>query len=89
MLENYEVGCADAVVEDGRAARRRLQEERPGVGARRPPPAHLLVRGQPVARSGYSGIDAVITFPWGTPHIHFNVWLHGRPVDPNLLFTVT
>jgi len=39
-------------------------------------------RGQPVARSGYSGLDGVITFPWGTPHIHFNVWLHGRPVDP-------
>jgi len=42
----------------------------------------LVGRGQPVARSGYSGIDGVITFPWGTPHIHFNVWLHGRPVDP-------
>lgn len=39
-------------------------------------------RGQPVAVSGYSGIDAVVTFPWGTPHIHFNVWLDGEPVDP-------
>ncbi len=42
----------------------------------------VVGRGQPVARSGYSGLDGVITFPWGTPHIHFNVWLHGRPVDP-------
>jgi len=42
----------------------------------------VVGRGQPVARSGYSGLDGVITFPWGTPHIHYNVWLHGRPVDP-------
>ncbi|MCA9494145.1 MAG: M23 family metallopeptidase, partial [Myxococcales bacterium] len=39
-------------------------------------------RGQPVALSGYSGIDALVTFPWGTPHIHFNVWLDAEPVDP-------
>lgn len=42
----------------------------------------VVQRGQPVALSGYSGIDALITFPWGTPHIHFNVWLDARPVDP-------
>ncbi|MFT6145427.1 MAG: murein DD-endopeptidase [Myxococcota bacterium] len=39
-------------------------------------------RGQTIAISGYSGLDALITFPWGTPHIHFNVWLNGVPVDP-------
>ncbi|MCA9568415.1 MAG: M23 family metallopeptidase [Myxococcales bacterium] len=39
-------------------------------------------RGQTVALSGYSGLDALVTFPWGTPHIHFNVWLDGVPVDP-------
>lgn len=39
-------------------------------------------RGQPVAISGYSGLDAVVTFPFGTPHIHYNVWLNGEPVDP-------
>lgn len=42
----------------------------------------LVRRGQPIAISGYSGLDALITFPWGTPHIHFNVWLDGTPVDP-------
>jgi len=42
----------------------------------------VVKRGQPIALSGYSGIDALITFPWGTPHIHFNVWLNGVPVDP-------
>ena len=42
----------------------------------------VVKRGQPIALSGYSGLDALITFPWGTPHIHFNVWLNGVPVDP-------
>lgn len=39
-------------------------------------------RGETIALSGYSGLDALVTFPWGTPHIHFNVWLNTRPVDP-------
>ncbi len=39
-------------------------------------------RGEPIALSGYSGLDAVVTFPFGTPHIHFNVWLNAEPVDP-------
>jgi len=39
-------------------------------------------RGQPIALSAYSGIDAVVTFPWGVPHVHFNVWLGGEYVDP-------
>ncbi|MFO0556997.1 MAG: M23 family metallopeptidase [Polyangiales bacterium] len=42
----------------------------------------LVARGQPIALSGYSGIDAVLTFPWGTPHVHFNTWLDGEYVDP-------
>jgi len=42
----------------------------------------VVGRGQPIAISGYSGLDGLITFPWGVPHIHLNVWLHARPVDP-------
>lgn len=39
-------------------------------------------RGEPIAVSGYSGLDGFVTFPWGTPHVHFNVWLGGDPIDP-------
>ena len=39
-------------------------------------------RGEPFAVSGYSGLDGAVTFPWGTPHIHFNTWLDAEPVDP-------
>ncbi len=39
-------------------------------------------RGEVIALSGYSGIDGVVTFPWGAPHVHFNVWLDGEYVDP-------
>ncbi len=39
-------------------------------------------RAQPVALSGYSGIDGFTTFPFGAPHVHFNVWLDGEYVDP-------
>ncbi|MBI4956869.1 MAG: M23 family metallopeptidase [Myxococcales bacterium] len=39
-------------------------------------------RGELVAVSGYSGLDALVTFPFGVPHVHFNVWLDGVPVDP-------
>lgn len=42
----------------------------------------VVGRGTPIAVSGYAGIDGVITFPWGTPHIHFNVWHGVVPVDP-------
>jgi murein DD-endopeptidase MepM/ murein hydrolase activator NlpD len=41
-----------------------------------------VVRGQVIALSGYSGIDGFVTFPWGIPHVHWNVWLDGRHVDP-------
>jgi len=42
----------------------------------------LLRTGEPYAITGYSGLDGFATFPWGVPHIHFNVWLNGVPVDP-------
>jgi murein DD-endopeptidase len=42
----------------------------------------FVSRGQPIALSGYSGVDALVTFPFGLPHIHFNVWLNAEPVDP-------
>ena len=41
-----------------------------------------VARGQPIALSGYSGIDGLSTFPWGAPHVHYNVWHNGRYVDP-------
>jgi murein DD-endopeptidase len=39
-------------------------------------------RGEPVALSGASGVDMVLAFPWNAPHVHYNVWLNGVPVDP-------
>lgn len=42
----------------------------------------VFKRAQPMALSGYSGIDGLATFPWGVPHVHFNTWLDGEPVDP-------
>jgi len=39
-------------------------------------------RGETIALSGYSGLDGFVTFPFGVPHIHFNTWLNGEPVDP-------
>lgn len=45
-------------------------------------PGDVLQRGQAIAISGYSGLDAAVTFPFGVPHVHFNVWLNGVPVDP-------
>jgi murein DD-endopeptidase len=41
-----------------------------------------IQQGEPIAWSGYSGLDAVISFPFGIPHVHFNVWFNGTPVDP-------
>jgi murein DD-endopeptidase len=41
-----------------------------------------LHRGQAIAISGYSGLDGAVTFPFGIPHVHFNVWLNGLPIDP-------
>lgn len=45
-------------------------------------PGQIVARGQPIALSGYSGLDAVVTLGLNTPHIHFNVWLNGEPIDP-------
>ncbi|TNE51160.1 MAG: M23 family metallopeptidase [Deltaproteobacteria bacterium] len=42
----------------------------------------VVSRGQVIALSGYSGLDALVTFPFGVPHIHFNVWLNCEPIDP-------
>lgn len=41
-----------------------------------------VARGEPIAISAYSGIDGLTTFPFGAPHVHFNVWLDGEYVDP-------
>lgn len=45
-------------------------------------PGQRVKRGQRIAFSGYSGIDALVGFPWAPPHVHFNVWLDGEYVDP-------
>lgn len=45
-------------------------------------PGDRLRRGEPFALSGYSGLDSLVTFPLGVPHVHFNTWLQGEPVDP-------
>jgi len=42
----------------------------------------IVRAGDPIAVTGYSGLDGFITFPWGIPHVHFNCWLDGVPVDP-------
>jgi len=41
-----------------------------------------VARGEPIALSGYSGLDGLSTFPWGAPHVHYNVWFNGAYVDP-------
>jgi hypothetical protein len=42
----------------------------------------VIDRGAPIALSGYSGIDGMITYPFGIPHVHFNVWINSVPIDP-------
>jgi murein DD-endopeptidase MepM/ murein hydrolase activator NlpD len=44
--------------------------------------ADFVQRGDTIALSGASGIDALAAFPWNCPHVHFNTWLDGVPVDP-------
>lgn len=46
------------------------------------PVGTVLQRGEPFALSAYSGLDAILAFPWSPPHVHFNTWLDGEPVDP-------
>lgn len=45
-------------------------------------PGEIVRRGQPIALAGLSGIDGFLTFPFSTPHVHFNVWREGAYVDP-------
>lgn len=45
-------------------------------------PGQRVKRGQRVALSGYSGIDALVGFPWTPPHVHMNCWLNCAYVDP-------
>lgn len=42
----------------------------------------VVRRGDLLAYTGYSGLDGASTVPFGVPHVHFNVWLNGEPVDP-------
>jgi len=41
-----------------------------------------VARGQPIALSGASGLNFVGSLLADPPHLHFNVWLDGVPVDP-------
>jgi murein DD-endopeptidase len=41
-----------------------------------------VLREQPIALSGASGVDSTLMFPWVAPHVHFNVWLGGVAADP-------
>ncbi len=41
-----------------------------------------VCRGEVVALSGTAGFDMLTGFPWVPPHVHFMVWVRGRPVDP-------
>ncbi len=41
-----------------------------------------VARGQVIALSGYSGIDALASLGAVAPHLHFNVYLGGVQVDP-------
>jgi len=45
-------------------------------------PGQRVRRAEPIALSGSSGVDCVSMFPWTAPHVHFNVWLDGKNVDP-------
>lgn len=42
----------------------------------------VVERAEPIALSAYSGLDALVAFPWSVPHVHFNVWLDGEYTDP-------
>lgn len=45
-------------------------------------PGDVVTRGQPLALSGYSGLDALASLGAVAPHLHFNVYLGGVQVDP-------
>lgn len=39
-------------------------------------------RGEVIGLSGASGLEFMLFFPWVSPHVHFNTWLNGTPMDP-------
>lgn len=39
-------------------------------------------RGQSVGLSGAAGLELLLFFPWVAPHVHMNVVLNSKPVDP-------
>ncbi len=45
-------------------------------------PGQTVARGEPIALSGASGLNFVAALGADPPHLHFNVWLDGEPVDP-------
>ncbi len=45
-------------------------------------PGDTVARDQPIALSGASGLNFVGALLMDPPHVHFNVWLDGAPVDP-------
>ena len=42
----------------------------------------VVPRGAPIALSGASGLNFVAALGLDAPHLHFNTWLDGVPVDP-------
>ncbi len=42
----------------------------------------VVEEGEPIALTGYSGIDGLTGFPWLAPHVHWNAILGGVLVDP-------
>lgn len=45
-------------------------------------PGDCVQRGDVIGLSGASGVEFLMLFPWVAPHLHYNVWLNGTPVDP-------
>jgi murein DD-endopeptidase MepM/ murein hydrolase activator NlpD len=43
-----------------------------------------VARGAVIAVSGHSSLDMTQFYPLVPPHVHFMVWVRGRPVDPYL-----
>lgn len=41
-----------------------------------------VARGDVLGLSGASGLEFFLFFPWVAPHLHYNVWLDGEPIDP-------
>jgi murein DD-endopeptidase len=78
VSSEFNRGGLKVFVDHGAGSSRR----RTTSGARSSREGDLVRRGQPIALSGASGIDMLLMFPWNAPHVHFNVWLNGEPVDP-------